>query len=61
MRRAFEREPLADGNEPIRREFTAFGTKSGSLPGVLTEAAYAVPRDAAAGGVAALFLDEVSR
>ncbi len=50
---------MADGNESIQREFTAFGTKGGSLPGVLTEAAYAVPRDAAAGGVAALFLDEI--
>ncbi len=47
-------------NELIRREFTAFGTKGGSLPGVLTEATYAVPRDAAVGGgVAALFLDEL--
>ena len=46
-------------NEPIRREFTAFGTKGGSLAGVLTEATYAVPLDAAAGRVAALFLDEL--
>ena len=46
-------------NEPIRQEFTAFGTKGGSLAGVLTEATYAVPRDAASGGVAALFLEEL--
>lgn len=46
-------------NEPIRREFTAFGTKGGSLPGVLTEATYAMPRSAASGGVAALLLDEL--
>ena len=46
-------------NELIRREFTAFGTKGGSLPGVLTETTYAVPRDAVVGGVAALFLDEL--
>ena len=46
-------------NEPIRREFTAYGTKGGSLAGVLTEATYAVPRDAASGGVAALFFEEL--
>ena len=46
-------------NEPIRREFTSFGTKGGSLAGVLTEATYAVPRDAASGGVAALFFEEL--
>ncbi len=46
-------------NEPIRRQFTSFGTKGGSLTGVLTEAAYAVPRDAASGGVAALFFEDL--
>ena len=50
-------------NEPIRREFTSFGTKGGSLAGVLTEATYAVSRDAASGGVAAsrvrLFFEEL--
>ena len=46
-------------NEPIRRKFTAFGTKGGSLPGVLTEATYAMPRDTASGAVAALFLNEL--
>ena len=46
-------------NEPIRREFTAYGTKGGSLAGVLTEATYAVPRDAASGGVAVLFFEEL--
>ena len=46
-------------NEVIQRAFTAYGTKGGSLPGVLTEATYATPRDAAAGGVAALFFDEL--
>ena len=46
-------------NEPIRREFTSFGTKGGSLAGVLTEATYVVPRDAASGGVAALFFEEL--
>ena len=46
-------------NDLIRREFTAFGTKGGSLSGVLTEVTYAVPRDAVAGGVAALFLDRL--
>lgn len=47
-------------NEPIRREFTSFGTKGGSLPGVLTAATYAVPRDAASGGVAAaLFFQDL--
>ena len=46
-------------NESIRREFTSFGAKGGSLPGVLTEAAYAAPRDAASGGVAALFFEEL--
>ena len=46
-------------NEPIRREFTSYGTKGGSLAGVLTEATYAVPRDAASGGVAALFFEEL--
>jgi hypothetical protein len=46
-------------NEPIRREFTSYGTKGGSLAGVLTEATYAVPRDAAPGGVAALLFEEL--
>lgn len=46
-------------NERIRREFTAFGTKGGALPGVLTEATYAAPRDGAPTGVAALFFDEL--
>lgn len=46
-------------NEPIRREFTSYGTKGGSLAGVLTEATYAVPRDPAPGGVAALFFEEL--
>ena len=46
-------------NEPIRRAFSVFGAKSGSLPGVLTEVIYAVPHDAASGGVAALFLDDL--
>ena len=46
-------------NEPIRREFTSFGTKGGSLAGVLTEATYAVSRDAASGGVAVLFFEEL--
>ena len=46
-------------SEQNRREFTSFGTKGGSLPGVLTEATYAVPRDAASGGVAALFFEEL--
>lgn len=46
-------------NERIRREFTAFGTKGGALPGVLTEATYAAPGDGAPAGVAALFFDEL--
>lgn len=46
-------------NEPIRRAFSVFGAKSGSLPGVLTEVIYAVPHDAASGAVAALFLDDL--
>ena len=46
-------------SEQNRREFTSFGTKGGSLPGVLTEATYAVPRDAASGGVAVLFFEEL--
>ncbi len=46
-------------NEPIRREFTSYGTKGGSLAGVLTEATYAVPRDTAPGGVAALLFEEL--
>ena len=45
-------------NEAIGREFSAYGTKSGALAGVLTEVSYAVPRDAT-GGVAALFFDEL--
>ena len=49
--------PMA--NEPIAREFAAYGTKGGSLPGVLTEATYAVPRNHASGAVAALFLNEL--
>ena len=55
--RAFLEWPME--NEPIRRGFTSFGTKGGSLAGVLTEATYAVPRGAATGGVAALFFDEL--
>ena len=46
-------------NERIRGEFTAFGTKGGALPGVLTEATYAAPRDGPAAGVAAVFFDEL--
>lgn len=46
-------------NERIRREFTAFGTKGGALPGVLTEATYAAPGDGTPPGVAALFFDEL--
>ena len=49
--------PMA--NRPIAREFAAYGTKGGSLPGVLTEATYAVPRNHASGAVAALFLNEL--
>ncbi len=45
-------------NEAIRREFSAYGTKSGAMAGVLTEVSYAAPRDAT-GGVAALFLEEL--
>ena len=37
----------------------AFGAKGVSLPGVLTEATYAVPRNAALGGGAALFFEEL--
>ena len=46
-------------NESIRRAFNAFGAKTGSLPGVLTEVVYAVPRYAAPGGVATLFLNDL--
>ena len=46
-------------NEGIRDEFTAFGTKGGALPGVLTEATYAAPRDGVASGVVAVFFDEL--
>ena len=31
-------------NEPIRREFDEYGTKGGSLPGVLTSATFAKPK-----------------
>ena len=44
-------------NDRIRSEFTAFGTKGGSLPGVLTEATYAALRDAAASSVVTVFFD----
>ena len=46
-------------NEPVRREFASYGTKGGSLAGVLTEAAYAQPRDDESGAVAALFFEEL--
>ena len=46
-------------NERIRSEFTAFGTKGGGLPGVLTEATYAAPRHAGPSGVVALFFDKL--
>lgn len=55
--RAFLEWPME--NERIRGEFTAFGTKGGALPGVLTEATYAAPRDGAPAGVAVLFFDEL--
>lgn len=46
-------------NEPVRREFASYGTKGGSLAGVLTEASYALPRDAGSGAVAAVFFEEL--
>ena len=55
--REFLEWPMED--ESIRRAFSAFGAKTGNLPGVLTEVIYAVPRDAASGGVATLFLKDL--
>ena len=46
-------------NDFIRREFSAFGTKGGALPGVLTEATYAAPGGGKPSGVVALFFDEL--
>jgi hypothetical protein len=49
--------PMA--NAPIRREFDAFGTKGGSLPGVLTSASFATPKGEESAVGLALFMEDV--
>lgn len=60
LARAHLEWPMADGRNAER--FARFGAKGGTVPGVLTEAAYVVPREGPYAGrarVAVLFMDRM--